>query len=86
MSSINQDAVLAHLKSKWQGRPCPMCNAGNWELQDSVFELRQFNQGTLVVGGVIIPVVPVICKNCGNTVLVNAILSSAIDRPSPDKK
>jgi hypothetical protein len=55
-----------------------MCGVGNWNVQDSTFELREFHEGTLVVGGPIIPVVPVVCTNCGNTILVNAIIAGAV--------
>ena len=45
----------------------------------------EFNQGNLVLGGQLVPVVPVVCNNCGNTVLVNAILAGLIP-PGPEVK
>lgn len=41
--------------------------------QDTLFELRQFNEGSMVIGGPLIPVIPISCGNCGNTVMINAI-------------
>ena len=85
----SQEKILAALKVKWGDRPCPMCLVGNFNLQDTIFELRQFSGGGLVVGGPLIPVVPVICTNCGNTILLNAIFSGAMKpespQPSPEK-
>lgn len=76
---VDAPHVLDHLKSKWGGRPCQMCGTGSWTVQTSAYELRQFFQGSLVVGGSpVIPVVPVVCTNCGNTVLVNAIIAGAL--------
>jgi hypothetical protein len=87
MSSYNTTKLLKHLNGKWVGRPCPLCQQIAWQVQDSVFELRQFAGGSLVVGtGPIVPVIPVICGNCGNTVLVNALISEAIDRPTDPAK
>jgi len=77
---FNSGKFVNHLKEKWKGKPCPICGAGNWNVSDSIFELREYNQGDLIVGGgPIIPVVPVTCDNCGNTVLVNAIKAGIIE-------
>ena len=77
----NTAQVLSHIRTKWAGANCPLCKTGTWEIQDSLFELRQFNNGNMVVGGPIIPVVVVLCKNCGNTVLINALVANAVTNP-----
>jgi len=78
---IDSEKLLSHLKSKWQGRSCQMCGTGNWNVSDSIFELREYNQGNLVIGGgPIIPVVPITCDNCGNTVFINAIKAGLIEQ------
>jgi hypothetical protein len=43
-----------------------------------VWELREFGGGTLAVGGAIFPVVPLICRNCGNTLFLNAVIANAV--------
>jgi len=84
MSKFNSARFIDYLKSKWTGRPCPLCGVGNWNVSESIFELREFTKEGFVIGGVpIVPVIPVTCGNCGNTVLVNAIISGALE---PDKK
>ena len=69
MAKFDAGKVIEHLREKWSGRPCPMCGVTAWNVQDSTFQLLEFNQGSLVVGGPVIPVIPVTCSNCGNTVL-----------------
>jgi hypothetical protein len=86
MSNYDTQVLINHLKEKWQGRGCSQCGSRGWEIQGSVYELRQYSQGTLVIGGAIIPVVPVTCANCGNTVLVNALSAGAVERPEEAKK
>jgi RNase P subunit RPR2 len=77
---IDGGKLVMHLKDKWKGRPCQMCGIGNWNVSDSIFELREYNNGDLIVGGgPIMPVVPVTCDNCGNTVFVNAIRAGLIE-------
>ena len=81
---LDSEKLLEHLKTKWQGRHCQMCGTGNWNVSDSIFELREYNNGNLILGGgPLIPIVPITCDNCGNTVFVNAIKAGLID---PNKK
>jgi len=87
MAEIKSEQFINHLKLKWQGRRCPMCTLGNWTVSDKVFELHEFHGGDFVIGGTpLIPVVPVTCDNCGNTVLVNALLSGALEKEGKDDK
>jgi hypothetical protein len=80
MTNIDPTKMINYLREKWAGRPCPLCAVGNWTVQTSAFELRQFYEGNMVLGGPIIPVVPVVCTNCGNTVLVNALIAGVVTR------
>jgi predicted nucleic-acid-binding Zn-ribbon protein len=86
MANYDVKALIEHLNEKWGVRGCAQCGSTNWELQDSIFELRQFRGGTLVVDGPLIPVVPVVCRNCGNTVLVNGLIARVVTRPEEVKK
>lgn len=75
--------MIEYLREKWSGtRACPMCGSTSWDVQGSVFQLIQFNEGAMVIGGPVIPVIPVTCNNCGNTVLVNAIKAGIVTVPS----
>lgn len=66
------DKVITFLKQTWKGRSCPMCQTGSWMIQDSCFQLMAYVDGA-VFGGEVIPVIPVTCTFCFNTVLLNAI-------------
>jgi hypothetical protein len=82
---IDTKKLIDYLSAKWQNRACPMCGARQWSVQEKSYELREFHGGSLVVGGsAIIPVIPVICGNCGNTILVNSILAG-IDKRKEGK-
>jgi hypothetical protein len=81
MSSFDTNKFIAFIGQKWGGRSCPMCGTGPWNVQDRVFQLSEFHDGNMVIGGPLIPVVPVTCGNCGYTVVVNAILSGALPPP-----
>jgi hypothetical protein len=82
---VDTPKLIKYLSDKWQGKPCPMCGHAGWSVQDYVFELSVFQRGGLVVGGgPLVPVVPVFCDNCGNTVLVNAISAGVVEREIKD--
>lgn len=86
MSNIDSEKLIQHLKTKWAGRNCPLCNKGNWNVSDKVYELREFHGGNLIIGGTpIVPVLPVTCDNCGNTILVNSIVAGLTNQKKGDK-
>jgi hypothetical protein len=86
MSSFDSEKLITHLKEKWDGRRCPMCKSGNWSVQDKVFELREYHGGSMVIGGsALVPVVPVTCDNCGNTILINGIIAGLVKREEGSK-
>lgn len=56
-------------------RPCAICGNDKWLLNDTIFEMREFNGGNFIIGGkcAIMPVVSISCKECGNTLFLSAI-------------
>ena len=78
LKPVNSDKMIRFLTEKWKGRSCPLCGTGNWNVQDMVFQLTAFSEGNMILGGPLIPVIPVSCDNCGNTILVNAIVAGAV--------
>jgi len=84
---FNSQNAIKHLQEKWGNKACPMCGQNNWTVSDNLFELREFQGGNIILGsGPIIPVFPVTCNNCGNTVLVNGIVSQVIQPQKDESK
>ncbi len=87
MATLDADKLIAFLREKWGGTPCPMCHASNWNVNNVTFQLLDFNPTGLVIGGPVFPVVPVVCNNCGNTIFLNAIKVGVVTPPpSGDKR
>ena len=87
MDKSDSERLIQFLNEKWQGRPCPMCHMSTWSAQNKIFELREFHGGGLVIGGSpIIPVIPITCNNCGNTILINAIKTKIVISEEEEKK
>lgn len=77
---IDINKVQKFIWNKWKNFQCTCCNENNWHISDEAYELRAFRWGNMVVWWVpIIPVVPVTCNNCGNTIFINAVVSKIID-------
>lgn len=79
------DDFVNKLNVQWCDKICPICHQKNWQVEDSAYELREFQGGNLVVGnGSIIPIVPVMCRNCGYTILFNAMVNGLIKKNQED--
>jgi hypothetical protein len=68
--------VLDAVRDKWKApAQCPVCHSNNWDVSREVYELREFQHGGISLGGsALVPIIPVTCGVCGNTVLLNALL------------
>jgi hypothetical protein len=87
MSKFDSKKLIDHLNAKWQNPPCPYCKATSWNASDTIFEMRPFHGGGIVLGaGPIVPVIPITCTNCGHTVMINAMVAKVVDAPSPTPK
>ena len=74
MNKPSSQEVIDFLNSRWGSAPCPMCNGRRWTVSDKVFELREFNDGNIVVGGPnssVTPIIPIVCEYCGNTLFIS---------------
>ena len=84
---INQIERIIHRLSELSNppRPCSICGHNQWNVSDTVFEVREFHEGNMVLGGDsrIIPFVAISCQNCGNTLFINAIQMGIIEPNQP---
>lgn len=80
-----REKLLKHLQEKWKPpATCPVCKSNTWDVSKEIYELREFQGGGLVLGGSpIVPLVPVTCTTCGNTVLLNALVAGVAIKEVP---
>jgi hypothetical protein len=80
------EAFLAFLKEQWTtGIICPVCMSKSWNVSDTVFELREFQGGAMVLGGGLIqPIIPVSCTKCGYVIHFNAVHAGVVKAPQKD--
>lgn len=73
----------AHLQNALR-HPCAICGSGNWQFDDTIFELRQFAGGGITANGQIKPVVSITCNGCGNIIFMNALTTGVIQVSQQD--
>jgi hypothetical protein len=79
--SYDKEKVAKWINTYWTGpKKCPICQDQKWVLLDNVWELRKYQDGTLVVGGPVLPVVVMMCNVCGHSILFNAIAIGALEK------
>ncbi len=65
---------------------CASCGQNKWSLNDTVFELREYNKGAIRTGGTMVPLMVASCAGCGYTIFFNAIALGIIDAQTGDLK
>ena len=76
------EKALAFIKSKWKPPiKCSCCGSNNWSVTSNVFQLISYTAAGSPVGGPVVPLFPVTCNNCGNTILINAIIAGLVEPP-----
>lgn len=77
-----QKKIAGEKLSVFFSKPCEVCSGKEWVLNDTIFELREFEKGKLIIGveSSIFPVLAVTCKSCGRTYFFNAILLGLIEK------
>jgi predicted nucleic-acid-binding Zn-ribbon protein len=80
LSGEQLDKAIAHLQKHWKPEKskCPVCDHDAWQV-DGVFELREFDNGSLNLRGRIYPVIVVACKTCGYSFWLNAVKAGVLE-------
>jgi hypothetical protein len=75
------EAAIAWLQERWTIKICPFHGPTNWSIGDMIMTLP-FSGGGVNIGGPTYPLIPVICSQCGYTVLINAIVAGIVALPA----
>ena len=69
--------IISHITKASGGKSivCPICGHNQWELNNVVTEMREFQNGNFVLGpdSAIMPFVSLSCNKCSHTLFLNAI-------------
>ncbi len=65
------------------GISCNVCQHRNWEIIPKISEISEFHSRSAMGAPFRIPIIPVMCVNCSNTLFFNAIRLKLVP---PDKE
>lgn len=66
------------VEEKWTRAECPFHGPTSWEVGNMVVQTVQYVPKGISIGGRTYPLVPVICRTCGYTVFLNALLMGIV--------
>jgi hypothetical protein len=72
------EKLAAFINSKWKTKECVLCSANDWTVNGYVVLSSQDSVQGLVLGGQVLANAAVICKNCGNTHLINLVTAGVV--------
>lgn len=79
MAKLDSEKFLRVIKEKWSNKRCSMCGKNEWVIEESIVTpLFVGEDGGIQLGGKYIPLVPVTCVNCGNTMLINPKVTNTL--------
>lgn len=86
LNTRQQTELIQKIDSIWKNRNCEICKNNSWNINDTIFQLSEF-QGTDIIigGGSIAPLISLSCNQCGNTKLLNAIQLGIVDPKNPNE-
>jgi hypothetical protein len=67
-----QEKLKKFLNEKWSEPCCTVCGKDTLEFSDTLFKLNEVNPDGPLMGEM--PVIALVCNNCGNIILFNAIV------------
>ena len=66
---------------------CSFCGTSNFSLHNTIYQLSEFRQGAIAVGGPLIPIVVLQCDKCGKVDFYNALHLGVVEtQNSPPAK
>lgn len=66
---------------------CPLCQKNHtFNAVPTLLELREFHGGDFILGTPIVPLVALICNNCGNVILLNALTAGLLKEPITEEE
>ena len=72
--------ITTFLNEKWKAKTCLQCAGNDWDLHGYIGLSLAGEPKDIALGGQVLPCVAVVCKNCGNTLLINVIVAGLVSK------
>lgn len=67
------------IAEKWRHGPCPVCHASEWAPNQRYGQISNLDYA-----GKMVPVVLIVCGNCGYTLTINALTADLLPPAEPE--
>ncbi|MCH7493368.1 hypothetical protein IIA16_01460 [bacterium] len=57
---------------------CPFCQKNSWMMGEYLVTPLVTSSGNVQLGGIVHPLIPIVCTNCGHTLFFNAIVAGVM--------
>ncbi|GEM_PF-745603 len=74
--------LQSHLQNVLR-QPCSVCGGNSFQLEDSIFELREFVGGGVAADGIVKPVLTITCQSCGHINFMSPLSTGIISYNPP---
>ena len=71
---IDIQKIAEPLNEKIKDYACPVCGKKEWIFSDKLFQLIEFYEDKIMLGGPTYIVLPVVCTECGYTFFINPMV------------
>ena len=89
LSEAEREKAVSWFNTRWtMQNGCPVCTTKKWQMSDHLVHSPVFAGGAALFGGVVYPVLPLTCSNCGYTIYFNAVMmgltntEAGVERPT----
>lgn len=72
--SYNTDKLINTINEKWITKNCSLCGNNDYTISSILVELHEHNNENKII-----PLVPITCNNCGNTIFISPLTINCID-------
>jgi hypothetical protein len=80
LNSEGRARFQAHLQN-FLRNPCSVCGTGSWQVEDAIFELREFISDAQQQQMSLKPVLAMTCNGCGHIVFMSPLKAGIIGTP-----
>lgn len=80
MKKEDREKIIEWLETKWTKDKwiCEICGTDDWHLSPFITAELKLENGSISMGGEIIPKISISCANCGNTKYFNAVTARIV--------
>ena len=77
---VNREQLISKINDKWKSKECQLCKANNWEIANDLVTLVGVSEHrSIQLGGQFMPLVSMVCRECGNTLLINPLVLGCVE-------